>query len=133
MAHPVTHNETPPPPHPKCATYSTMTQGGCKERLRGIISVHRAAFFTFSVQAVHFTLQRQQQALHRIPPTADSKSDPPHPPEEQEMRKTAKASFVASPIFHPTLILTARKIVVKKNKKKERNHPTRIKKKKKIN
>lgn len=42
---------------------------------------------------------------------------PPHPPEEQEMRKTAKANLVASPIFHPNRILLTRKRILQKHKK----------------
>lgn len=46
---------------------------------------------------------------------------PPHPPEEQEMRKTAKANLVASPIFHPNRILLTRKRILQKHKKLQKN------------
>jgi len=65
------------------------------------------------------TLQREQYTEFS---TADNKpciTPPPHPPEEQEKRKTAKASLVASPIFHPNLILSLERELKKSKKQKK--------------
>lgn len=49
----------------------------------------------------------------------------PHPPEEQEMRKTAKASLVASPIFHPNLILRLERELKTKTEQQQKNLKTK--------
>lgn len=53
---------------------------------------------------------------------------PPHPPEEQEMRKTAKANLVASPIFHPNRILLTRKRILQKHKNLQKKNSKKISK-----
>jgi len=112
-------------PHLELTKYATCTttQGGWwihrkgtnneAERLGGIFSTpsHRAAFHCtafFSHNKLCNALCRGNNKHCTGFPTAYNKPciTPPHPPEEQEMRKTAKASFVASPIFHPNLILS---------------------------
>jgi len=61
------------------------------------IALHAPQITTSSAEA---TISMTQMIRNNANPHTHT-----HTPEEQEMRKTAKASLVASPIFHPNLIL----------------------------
>lgn len=91
--------------------------------------LHCIAFFTHNIKlCIAFCRGNNKHCIEFS--SADNKPciTPPHPPEEQEMRKTAKASLVASPIFHPKLILRLERELKTKNKeKKNKSQNDRVK------